>query len=297
MRPWQFRAARKKVLPFLQKADVVHIQKPKILTWAIGRWAANLSKPIIYDWDDWEGTGGIRTGWNARKIDRIDAFFARSSRAIVAAGSELRKLIHERYPDHAPLHDGPCGVDLEHFNPDKISKSQKEVWRKRLDLKEEKILLYHGQLEMGDPGTLLLQALQSLPSRFNVKLLLVGGGKIQKRMIQNAAALGLDQKLIVTGYIPFQEIPVLLSLADIAVALLPDNAYSRCKSPLKIYEAMAMKLPLIATQVGQAKEVLADCGILIPPGQPQVLTQALQDLLDHPDQRERLGSACPETSS
>lgn len=289
--PLAMSAARRKILPYLRKADVVHIQKPKLLTWAIGRRAVREGKPIIYDWDDLEGSGGIRSGWSGWKVDRIEAFFVRHSKAIVVASRGLERFIEERYPEHPPLHSGPCGVDPARFNPEIISDERKSEWRRRLGLSDEKVIVYHGQLEMGEPGTLLLEALEDLREAHKVKLLLVGGGKVQQGIIEKARALGLEDHLLATGYVPFNEVPALLALADLAVALIPDNPYGRCKSPLKIYEAMAMGLPLVASKVGQAAEVLQACGVLIPPGDRRSLAEALLRLLDNPHEARQLGAA------
>ena len=80
-------------------------------------------------------------------------------------------------------------------------------------------------------------------------------------------------------------------MADVAVALIPDNPYGRCKSPLKIYEAMAMGLPLVASKVGQAAEVLPGCGVLIPSGDSRALAEAISRLLDDLEEARRLGQA------
>jgi len=279
-----------RVQPCLANANVVHIHKPTILTWAIGRKARTMGKPMIYDWDDLEGTGGIRSGWNGRKVDWIEGFFAANSAAIVVASHELEGYIDRRYPNHVPLYFGPCGVDTAIFDRHRVTLSKINSWKQRLGLTDEKVLIYHGQLEMGDSGETLLQALKQLSTDYRIRLLLVGGGRIQKSMVDMADSIGLSQCVISTGFVPFVEVPHLLALSDVAVVLLPDNAYGRCKSPLKIYEAMAMGLPTIASSVGQAKEILADCGILVSPGDSNALANALKRLLDSPDQMHQLGT-------
>jgi len=283
--------ARRRVRDCLKEADVVHIQKPKVLTWAVGRLAVSLGKAIVYDWDDLEGAGGIRSGWSGRKVDRIEAFFARHSRAIVVASRGLKEHVERNYPAHPQLHDGPCGVDSERFNPETIPSERVEQLRTQFGLLDNKVILYHGQMEMGDPGEALLTALRELRSERKVRLLLLGGGRIQTKMVQRAKTLRLEHALVAPGYLPFEDMPALLALADVAVVLPPDNAYGRCKSPLKLYEAMAMALPIVAAKVGQAADVLPDCGMLVPANDPKALAQALQTLLDDPARARRLGQA------
>jgi glycosyltransferase involved in cell wall biosynthesis len=280
--------ARRKLISLIEQSDIVHIQKPKALTWLAGRIAWKMHKPIVYDWDDLEGTGGIRTGWSARKTDRIDRFFATHSQAIVAAGAELERLIREKFQARAPVYCGPCGVDLNKFNPEKISAELQDKWKEKLEIKNEKILIYHGQLEMAGGAGLLLEALKNMKDK-DWTLLLVGGGRRQQSIVRIAESIGLADRVKATGYVPFAEIPVLLSLADAALALFPDNLYARCKSPLKIYEAMAMGLPMIATRIGQPAQVLKECAKLIEPNRADLLEQEIRWILEYPEKARQLG--------
>jgi glycosyltransferase involved in cell wall biosynthesis len=62
---------------------------------------------------------------------------------------------------------------------------------------------------------------------------------------------------------------------------------------LSILEAMAAGKPVIATEVGGAREVLTHqrTGILIPPGSSPAIEMAITDLLEHCDKREVLAHA------
>lgn len=282
-------SARKKVLPLLAEADVVHIQKPKILTWAVAKWAVNRGLPVVYDWDDLEGSGGIRSGISGWKVDRIESWFAKNSSEIVAASTALQDFIQSKYSPRAPVVPGPCGVDVEKFNPASISAQSQELWRERLDLADEKVLIYHGQMEMGHSGEALLMAIREAAERHKFRLLVVGGGPVQQKIESLAMQFGLKREVVFTGYVPFDEIPILLSLASIAICLIPDTPYGRCKSPLKLYEAMAMGLPVVAANVGQPAEALKKCGVLVPPNNSSALAEAIKRLVEEPEEAERLG--------
>lgn len=56
-------------------------------------------------------------------------------------------------------------------------------------------------------------------------------------------------------------------------------------------EAMACRVPVISTTGGALPEVVGDAGILVPPGNARALEEAIVDLLDHPEKRERLAEA------
>jgi glycosyltransferase involved in cell wall biosynthesis len=56
-------------------------------------------------------------------------------------------------------------------------------------------------------------------------------------------------------------------------------------------EAMAQGVPVVATAAGAIPEVLGDAALLVPPGDPERLAEALDEVLRDPDERERLVSA------
>jgi glycosyltransferase involved in cell wall biosynthesis len=64
-------------------------------------------------------------------------------------------------------------------------------------------------------------------------------------------------------------------------------------SPLKVYEYLAAGLPVVATRVGELPTALDEgrLGVLVPPGEPVALADALARLRDDPAERRRLGRA------
>jgi glycosyltransferase involved in cell wall biosynthesis len=60
-------------------------------------------------------------------------------------------------------------------------------------------------------------------------------------------------------------------------------------------EAMAMKIPVIATNIGGPPEVVQDgiTGFLVPPSDPEALADKIELLMNNPKLGERLGQAGP----
>jgi glycosyltransferase involved in cell wall biosynthesis len=90
------------------------------------------------------------------------------------------------------------------------------------------------------------------------------------------------------GHVPWRELAEQYRQADVFV--MPSFYETFCISCL---EAMAFGLPVVATRAGGLPEVVEDgvTGILVPPGAPQELADAVEYLWRNPDLRRRMGEA------
>jgi glycosyltransferase involved in cell wall biosynthesis len=88
---------------------------------------------------------------------------------------------------------------------------------------------------------------------------------------------------------PSTSLPGLLAAADVvAIPQLADEA-GRHQVPMKVFDAMAMARPVVASLVSDLPDVLDGCARLVPPGDVDGLTSALEELLDDPREAEELG--------
>jgi glycosyltransferase involved in cell wall biosynthesis len=121
----------------------------------------------------------------------------------------------------------------------------------------------------------------------------VGHGPQAEPLARQATALGLTNRVELVGGLAPERVPAALQGFDVAVAPYDDPAQDYF-SPLKVFEYLAAGLPVVASDVGQLRGLLdADgepAGLLVPPGDPAALREALCRLAGDPALRHRLGN-------
>ena len=139
-------------------------------------------------------------------------------------------------------------------------------------------------------GDLLAAFAQLQAQEPNNRLLLVGDGPARGELQSRADSLGLSSAVHFTGAVSPAEIPAVLASMDVAVAPFHDRA-NFYFSPLKVYEYMAAGLPVVATDVGQLRDLIESgtTGLLVPPSAPAALASALGRLRREPALRARFG--------
>ena len=135
-----------------------------------------------------------------------------------------------------------------------------------------------------DPIT-LVRAIGHLWER-DFTTLMVGEGLERAAVEAEVRRLGVEKAIEFMG--ERDDVAEILAESDIFVLASRSEAL-----PLTVLEAMAAGLPVVASRVGGLAEVVAEgeTGLLVPPGDPAALADALGRLIDDPQLRQRLGAA------
>lgn len=108
---------------------------------------------------------------------------------------------------------------------------------------------YHGL-------TTLLEAARLLKSEMpGLSLRLIGDGPERARVEALARELGIADRVEVTGGVPHDTVPALLAECDAGVAPFQGD-FNRYNCPMKLYEYMAMKLPIVASDWGEIPRIV-----------------------------------------
>ncbi len=179
------------------------------------------------------------------------------------------------------IHLIPDGVNASLFNPKSFSEQDiLELRRKYGIRRDEKVVLYVGRLEEWAGIRIVLKCAEVLKDS-NVRFLLVGEGLLEMKDLKN---------IILSGRIPYEHIPKYLAAADVVLVPMEQNVLGHSASPLKLFEAMAMGRPIIASNTKGISDVVTDNleGILLPLDE-DLWTRAIVKILQNSDKASGLG--------
>jgi glycosyltransferase involved in cell wall biosynthesis len=273
-------------------ADILHFQKchhyaavPSVLAGYL------TGTPLHYDWDDWEekiwdescGRGMIpRFIGFSFKI--LESWLPPLAETVSCASAYLKSLSKRLGVEGSCIFDAPVGADLERFRPNLDGSRIKKKYNIKGDL-----VLYVGQLHGAQYVDLLIKAANIvLHRRPEAKFLIVGEGFMEPFLRQLVCELGLEQKVIFTGSIPYQQVPYYVAAASVCVAPFNDTEVTRCKSPLKIAEYLAGGKAIVASNVGEVRKMVGGAGILVAPGDQRGLADGITRLLEDKVLRKKL---------
>lgn len=150
-----------------------------------------------------------------------------------------------------------------------------------------------GSLTVRKAYDVVVRAIGELPLalRRHVHLVVCGEGNERASIEALRADLDLESRVHLLGW--RDDVPELLRSADAFVHPAMDEGFG-----LVVVEAAAAGLPIVASDVGGIPEIIEHgvSGLLVPPGEPQALAGAIQELIDDPERARRLGEAARRTA-
>lgn len=166
--------------------------------------------------------------------------------------------------------------------PDRMSTRHidKVALRKKWDIEASSpIVGTVGRLTSEKGHRYLIEAMKYIVNDHpRAKLLLVGGGPLMDTLIRITDELGLRKSVRFLGQL--ENIEELLTLIDVYVQ---PSLYE--SQGLSIMEAMGMRRPVVATEVGGVTDLVQEgrTGLLVPPGNPQRIAEAVDRLVSDRD--------------
>jgi glycosyltransferase involved in cell wall biosynthesis len=268
-----------------ERPQVVHTHTAK--AGGLGRIAARIARvPVVVH----TFHGHVLSGY----FGPVGSFLACRFERTLARLADRLVVLSERQRDELANHFGvapldkftivPLGRDLGSFEHAPRGKFRAELGLAA----DEPLLVYVGRLvPIKDPST-LLQALARTKTR--PTLALAGSGPLEDAVRSEARALGMEARVRLLGW--RQDLDAIL--ADATALVLSSRNEG---TPLAIIEAFAAGTPVVATAVGGVADMFSGEGsqrregLLVPPGDPAALAEAIDRIVSDPALRKEMSEA------
>jgi len=187
---------------------------------------------------------------------------------VTAAGPSLIDLLRQFRPDKP--------TEIISMAADPIFKSMDKIeCRQKLGLPVDKKLIgYSGSTIHASRGIdILFAAFDSLKQEDpDVELVLTG---------RKGRNITIPSEANWLGYIPDADMPLLLNSLDVLVVLNQPSAFGNYSYPIKLYEAMRCKVPVVVTETLSTKWIMQNHeNLLIEPGSAEKLSDTLKYAMD-----------------
>jgi glycosyltransferase involved in cell wall biosynthesis len=171
----------------------------------------------------------------------------------------------------------PQGPDTSVFDPGRFDK---RALRRKWGLPDAATLVFFGGNPMPNKGlTEIVAALNALDGRVDSRLVIAGRSD-DSPYVRTLMEEGRG-RVIVLGVQPFAAMPELLATSDLVVLRHAPDPKSRGYVPCKLYEAMAMGIPVISSAHSDVPQILEGCGYVVHSDDPAVLQAEIEHVLTH----------------
>ena len=225
-------------------------------------------------------------GFFYRPMRQLEKMIDRLSRAIITSSRHAMNILCTEFGcDSRRIHIIPDSVNAEFFRPPNEEEG-KALLRSRLGIPAgHRVVVYLGLLAEYQGIGLLLEGIARLrEDLLDTHFLIMGFPNVDYYQM-SAQQLGIEDRVIFTGKIPYWEAPRYLALGDVAVA----PKISATEGSGKLLNYMAMALPTVAFDTPVSREYLGDWGVYAEPGNPVALAQAIDSLLSDEERSLELG--------
>ncbi len=241
--------------------DIVHTQTE----FSIGAFGKIISRkyniPFIHTyhtmWEDYVHYISPIKGRNihlkrlARSFSR--AFVRKSECVITPSNKTAKYLKYKCNVKNKPIYIVPTGIDIVPFKRSNFSEESRNELKESLGIKpNEKVILFLGRVASEKSIDIIMD---SMPEIFKehpeYKFLIVGDGPSKKDLEEQAKKLNIQDNVIFTGKVPWNEVPKYYNLGDVFV-----NASITETQGLTFIEAMAAEVPIVAKYAPNLSEFI-----------------------------------------
>jgi PEP-CTERM/exosortase A-associated glycosyltransferase len=268
------------------KPDVIQTHSPMFNALAAVKIGKKYNIPVTYEvralWEDAAvDTGKTKEGsFKYRTIKAIEQSAFEKVDAISCICQGLKADIIKRGIPESKLFVTPNAVDIHNFKP---SYQRNHELEQSLNLSGKKVVAFVGTFFKYEGLSYAIEAMETIAkTRDDIHLLLVGAGNEFENLKQQVDKANLNEWVTFVGRVPFDQVSLYYSLADVMVFPRERIRLTELVTPLKPLESMAQFKPVIASDIGGHRELIVDgeTGFLFPADDAQALASKITATID-----------------
>ncbi len=180
----------------------------------------------------------------------------------------------------------PNGVNPHVY--DGLEKQDLREFRAKYALPTEKIVLYVGRLVYEKGIHILINAVPRVLQKADAKFVIVGSGYMQEQLSNIVKSMGLEHKVLFTGFVDEENLLKLQKIADVSVVPSLFEPFG-----IVALEAMAAKSPVVVSDTGGLSEIVEHdvTGVKVYPNNADSLAWGITKVLLDDEYRTRIREA------
>lgn len=249
--------------------------------------------PLVIDWIDWWGRGGIittnRPQWYQVLFGAFETFYEEHFRTLADATTVICTALAHRaeglgvHPDS--IFRIPIGADTEN-----IPFVKPTTYRSEFDLDPEaKIAVFSAMDAVMDVNLVFEAAKKVRAACPDFKLVMTGNGA--NHLTRSAQQKGIGDFFIHLGRLPQDAFVKALTCADVFLLPFADKIYNRGRWPCKIGDYLSAGRPIVSNPVGEVREIMQKHSVgVLADFNPDAFSEGILQVLNNPEQSKKMGA-------
>ena len=284
------------------EVDIIHAHTPYRVGLPGLLAARKLKKPFVYEMRGiWEETAVANGRWSRngpayRRFQNLENRVLRQADAVVCISQTLKDEAIKRGVEEskiAVVTNAVTVTETKHSQQNEILKLATE----QLSQNDELVVGYIGSLRKMEGVDFTAQAVAKLVERgHNVQFFVLTGESGQAELKSYCGKLGIQDRSVILGPVPHEEVKPFFDLIDIFVVSRPDSVVTRLVTPLKPFEAMAMGKTVVASNLDALREIIShnETGLLFEAENLENLTDTIESCIVNEELRNLLSKQALE---
>lgn len=274
---------------FQKKPDVIIATSPQFFTACMG-WMLSVfrNRPFVFELRDlWPASiiavGAMKNSLLITWLEKLELFLYKKADAIISVTNSFKDELISRGINGNKIFVILNGVDHNNYQPTSIKDS---ILSEKYNLKDKFVVGYLGTHGLAHGLDVILDAAEKLKQYPNIFFMLVGSGAAKSDLVMNAKKRNLKNILFIDSQ-PKELMKRYYSLCNISLIHLKNNPLFASVIPSKLFESMAMGLPIImALPKGEATKLVNHhkCGVIISPENSLLLANSVLELQSNNEQ-------------